>query len=69
LRPKRVARGAPTVLSSPTGARLGQITQNKTKLEISIDRKATPEFAAFLLEQVPALYEAHLSDQKRKQGG
>ncbi|PZM13212.1 plasmid partitioning protein RepB [Rhizobium tubonense] len=65
MRPKPVSRGAPTVLATPTGARLGQITQNKTKLEITVDKKATPDFATFLLEQVPALYEAYLANHRR----
>lgn len=68
LRPKRGARGAPAVLSTSTGARLGQITQDKMKLEITVDKKATPDFAAFLLEQVPALFEAHQSNHRQKQG-
>jgi ParB family transcriptional regulator, chromosome partitioning protein len=59
LKPSRVARGIPEVMSTPDGARIAQISQNKTKLEITIDKKATPDFAAFVLEQLPALYHAH----------
>lgn len=68
LKPSRVARGAPEVMSAPDGARLAQVTQSKSKLEITIDRKATPDFAAFVLEQLPALYQAHRARNQRKQG-
>lgn len=56
LKPRRVERGAPGVLSAPDGRRLAQVKDSKTKMEITIDKKATPEFAAFLLECVPALF-------------
>ena len=68
LKPTRAARGLPQVLSTPAGDRLAQVTQNKTKLEITIDKKATPEFAAFVLERLPALYQAYRADNQRKQG-
>jgi ParB family chromosome partitioning protein len=59
LRPTRVARGLPEVMSTPDGVRIAQVTQSRAKLEIMIDKKATPDFAAFVLEQLPALYQAH----------
>lgn len=68
LKPSRIARGIPEVMSTPDGARLAQVTQSKSKLEITIDRKATPDFAAFVLEQLPALYQAHRAQNQRKQG-
>lgn len=68
LKPTRIARGIPEVMSTPDGARLAQVTQSKSKLEITIDRKATPDFAAFVLEQLPALYQAHRAQNQRKQG-
>lgn len=68
MKPSRVARGIPQVMSTPDGARIAQFTQNKTKLEITIDRKATPDFAVFVLEQLPALYQAHRVKMERKQG-
>nr|WP_260686679.1 plasmid partitioning protein RepB [Rhizobium leguminosarum] len=67
LKPKRVERGAPDVLLTPGGERLAQMKQNKIKMEITIDKKATPDFAAFIVEQLPALYEAHRT-AKQKQG-
>lgn len=68
LKPPRPVRGAPGVLSTSTGERLGQLKQSKTKLEIMIDRKAAPDFATFVVEQLPALYEAHRARQKHIQG-
>ena len=68
LKPRRVARGLPDVLTSPDGDRLAQFTRSKSKLEILIDTKATPDFAAFVIEQVPTLYQAHRKQNQRKQG-
>ncbi|MQW89112.1 plasmid partitioning protein RepB [Sinorhizobium saheli] len=68
LKPRRIARGLPDVMSTPDGDRLAQVTQSKSKLEITIDRKATPDFAAFVLEHLPALYQAHRAKHQRKQG-
>lgn len=68
LKPRRIARGLPDVMSTPDGDRLAQVTQSKSKLEITIDRKATPDFAAFVLEHLPALYQEHRAKLQRKQG-
>lgn len=68
LRPTRIARGLPAVMSTPDGTRIAEVTQSKAKLEITIDRKATPDFATFVLEQVPALYQAYHAANQRKQG-
>ncbi|ANV25412.1 MULTISPECIES: plasmid partitioning protein RepB [Hyphomicrobiales] len=68
LKPRRIARGLPDVMSTPDGDRLAQVTQSKSKLEITIDRKATPDFAAFVLEHLPALYQAHRAKHQQKQG-
>ena len=68
LKPSRITRGLPAVMSTPDGTRIAQVTQSKAKLEITIDRKATPDFATFVLEQVPALYQAYHATNQRKQG-
>lgn len=59
LKPCRVERGVPEVMSTSQGNRLAQVKNSKVKLEIVIDKKATPDFAAFVIEQLPALFEAH----------
>lgn len=43
--------------TTPSGLHLGQIKAGKSKLDISIDRKASPEFATFVLERLPELYD------------
>lgn len=59
LRPASTKRGRPDLLTTSTGVHLAQVTKSKAKLDISIDRRAMPEFAAFVLEKLPALYEEH----------
>lgn len=68
MKSKKVTRGAPEVMVSSSGARLAQVTQNKIKLDISIDKRATPEFAAFVLQQLPALFEEHQAKLKQTTG-
>jgi ParB family chromosome partitioning protein len=68
LKPTRSARGIPQVLSTPDGARLAQVLQSKSKLEITIDRKATPDFAAFVLEHLPGLYQEYRHKDQRNNG-
>jgi ParB family chromosome partitioning protein len=62
------SRVLPQLMSTSAGGRLAQVTQNKIKLDISIDKRATPEFAAFILEHVPALFEEHMAKLKPKTG-
>jgi ParB family chromosome partitioning protein len=66
LKPRRLERGLPDVMSTADGERLAQVKQSRAKVEIMIDRKATPDFAAFVLEQLPALYEEHRAKHKQK---
>ncbi len=68
LKPARTARGIPEVMATPDGDRLAQVTKSKSKLEIIIDRKATPDFAAFVLEQLPKLFQEYRADEKSKHG-
>ncbi len=68
LKPQRTSRGLPGVMSTPNGDRLAQVVQSKSKLEITIDKKATPDFAAFILEYLPALYAEHRSKKQHKNG-
>ncbi len=68
LKPAKIARGIPQVLSAPNGLRLAQVTQSKSKLEITIDKKATPDFAAFVLEHLPALYQEYRHKDQRNNG-
>ena len=68
MKSKKAARGAPEVMSASSGARLAQVSQNKVRLDISIDKRAAPEFAAFVLKHLPALFEEHQAKLKSKTG-
>jgi ParB family chromosome partitioning protein len=68
LKPARTARGIPDVLATPDGDRLAQVIKSKSRLEIIIDRKAKPDFAAFVLEQLPKLFQEYHSESKMKHG-
>ena len=68
LKPSPLPRGLPEVMSTPDGSRIAQLTQSKAKLEIVIDKKATPDFAAFVLNELPALYQEHRAKNQRKNG-
>jgi len=66
LKPHRQERGIPALMSTSDGHRLAQVKNSKSKLEITIDKKATPDFAAFVIEQLPALFEAHQANNQTK---
>ncbi|MBB6511159.1 ParB family chromosome partitioning protein [Rhizobium soli] len=68
LKPRRAVKGAPLVLSSPSGVRLAEMKNTKSKLEITVDKKLSPSFAAFILERLPMLYEEHMADDQRVNG-
>lgn len=52
---KPVRQSDRDVLRSESGDELGQIVKSTRKITISIDRKASPEFAEFVIEQMPRL--------------
>lgn len=62
LKPKVEPKRA-DILSSQSGQRLAKIVQTDRKIDISIDRRDAPEFAAFVLEHLQALFEEHRSKQ------
>lgn len=66
LKPRRIVRGLPEVLSTSSGRRLGHVKQSKTKLEITVDRKEAAEFAAFLLNDAVALFEESRANNVQK---
>lgn len=68
LKPCRVGKGAASVLSSPSGFRLAEIKNSKSKLEVTVDKKVSPAFAAFILERLPVLFEEHQAQEQRKNG-
>lgn len=68
LKPRRAAKGAPGILASPSGVRLAEIKNSRSKLEITVDKKLSPAFAAFILEKLPKLFEEHLADDQKNNG-
>lgn len=67
LKPRRIVRGLPEVLSTSSGQRLGHVKQSKAKLEITIDRREAAEFAAFLLNDAVALFEERRANNAQKE--
>jgi ParB family chromosome partitioning protein len=47
------------LVAAPTGHQVARVTQSANELKISVDRKANAGFAAFLIDQLPCLFEAH----------
>lgn len=62
LKPKPEEKQA-TILTSRSGTRLAKISQSDKRLDLSIDRKAAPEFAEFVLNHLQDLYEDFRSKQ------
>ncbi|MFB9948653.1 plasmid partitioning protein RepB [Rhizobium puerariae] len=57
----RPRKAKPDIWSTRAGTRLAKVTQNDAKVEITIDRKEAPEFAAFVLDRLQTLFEEHRS--------
>ena len=51
-------REAQAVMSS-TGKEIGRLAQTKQKITLTIDRRASPEFAEFVMREVPRLFDEH----------
>ena len=61
LTPRAVKRGVPDLMTTSSGERLAQVIKSRSVVDIRIDRKDAPDFAAFVLEKLPALFEEHRS--------
>ncbi len=51
------------VLSTQNGQKLAKIVETDNRVDISIDRRQAPEFAAFVLDHLQALFEEHRAKQ------
>jgi ParB family chromosome partitioning protein len=52
-----------TVSVSHAGREVGRISETRQRVTLSVDRKASPEFATFVLNELPRLFELHLKQQ------
>lgn len=55
--------GSETVPVSYAGREIGRISETKQRVTLTVDRKASPEFAAFVLRELPRLFELHLKQE------
>jgi ParB family chromosome partitioning protein len=55
LKPGTLARSQDALLSD-AGQEIGRITQSKQKVTVTIDRKSSPEFAEFVINELPRLF-------------
>lgn len=56
-------------LLSHSGDELGRLTQSKQKITLTVDRRASPDFAKFVTNELPRLFEEYLqSSQQARQG-
>ncbi|KQY42622.1 plasmid partitioning protein RepB [Rhizobium sp. Root483D2] len=65
LKPK-AKKADPFIWKTSSGAPLAKVTKANAKLDISIDTRKAPEFAAFVLEHLTALFEEHRSKARAK---
>ena len=55
---------SPDVAVSHDGREIGRISSSKQKVTLTVDRKTSPEFAEFVLQQLPQLY----GEYRKRQG-
>lgn len=55
-------------LKTADGAVFASVRESKTKVDISIGKAGAPDFAAFLIAKLPALFEEHAAAQKLETG-
>lgn len=53
-----------TVAVSHAGREVGRISETRQRLTLTVDRRSSPEFASFILNELPRLFELH---QKQRQ--
>ncbi|MBX3538428.1 MAG: plasmid partitioning protein RepB [Chelatococcus sp.] len=56
LKPKSGGSREPSVWTSRHGSPLARVEQSERKLSVTIDRRQAPEFADFVLNELPRLY-------------
>jgi ParB family chromosome partitioning protein len=56
LAPQRQRVGRPAVWTGHDGKKVGRIQQDDRELVLTIDKRVAPEFAAYLIDKLSALY-------------
>lgn len=51
-------------LLSHSGDELGRLTQSKQKITLTVDRRASPDFAKFVTNELPRLFEEYLQSSR-----
>lgn len=62
LKDAPLTREADAVLSS-SGKEIGRLSQTRQKIMLTIDRRASPEFAEFVMRELPRLFDDHLKSR------
>jgi len=62
------AKAQSSVLTTPAGARFAELAESKTTFEIKIDKRAAPDFGAYLQQRLPALLAEHEAEVKSRNG-
>ncbi|MGX5832429.1 plasmid partitioning protein RepB [Mesorhizobium sp. 43Arga] len=62
LRDAPLPREAEALVSS-SGNEIGRLVQTKQKVTLTIDRRTSPEFAEFVMRDVPRLFDDHLKSR------
>lgn len=52
-------------LISHAGDEIGRLTQSKQKITLTVDRRASPEFAKFVANELPRLFEEYVSSSRQ----
>lgn len=61
-------KASASVLSTPAGTRFAEVSESKSAFEIKIDKRAAPDFGAYLQRRLPALFAEHEDEMKLKNG-
>ena len=63
LRPEE-GKAQSEILTGENGSRLGRLSYDASRVELVVDRRQAPDFAAFVMEQLPTLFEEYRSKSR-----
>ena len=53
------------ILTGENGSRLGKLSYDEARVELVVDRRQAPDFARFVMEQLPMLFEEYRSKDRQ----